>query len=200
MKSTITRMITGLTFAAVVAMACAIFSLGSSAANIAAAPKLAILALACSLPINASPRQDEAQIRELQAQQAAAWNSHDARAYASLFTEDGDVVNVVGWWWKGRREIESKLTAGFAFAFKQSTLTITDVEVRFVKPDIAIAHVRWTMTGARTPPGIPEPRQGIQLQVLQKQRGKWLIANFQNTNSVPEVPFPIGPLPSVSKP
>src|SRR5258705_4139629 len=105
-----------------------------------------------------SAAQDEAQIRELQ--QVAAWNRHNAVAYANLFTEDGDVVNVVGWWWKGRREIESKLTAAFAFAFKQSTLTITEVQARFVKPDIAIAHVRWTMEGARTPPGIPEPRAG----------------------------------------
>jgi len=35
-----------------------------------------------------------------------------------------------------------------------------------------MAHVRWTMTGAKTPPGVPEPRQGIELQVLQKQKGK----------------------------
>ena len=45
-----------------------------------------------------SAAQDEAQIRELQ--QVAAWNRHNAVAYANLFTEDGDVVNVVGWWWK----------------------------------------------------------------------------------------------------
>ncbi len=52
------------------------------------------------------------------------------------------------------------------------------------------------MTGARTPKGIPEPQQGIQLQVLQKQSGKWLIASFQNTNSIPERPFPKGPPPA----
>lgn len=152
------------------------------------------------MKLSASPPQDEAQIRDLQTQQAAAWNRHDATAYANLFTEDGDVVNVVGWWWQGRREIESKLTTGFAFAFKQSTLTITDVQVKFVKPDIAIAHIRWTMTGARTPPGVPEPRAGIQLQILKKQQGKWLIASFQNTSSVPEVPFPTGPPSSIPKP
>lgn len=148
----------------------------------------------------ATSRQDEAKIRQLQAQQAATWNRHDAAAYANLFTEDGDVVNVVGWWWKSRPEIESKLTAAFAFAFKGSTLTITDVQVRFLSPVIAIAHVRWTMVGAKTPPGIPEPREGIQLQILKKQAGKWLIASFQNTNSVPEVTFPTGPPPSGSKP
>jgi uncharacterized protein (TIGR02246 family) len=100
---------------------------------------------------------------------------------------------VVGWWWKGRAEIESKLTAAYAVAFRHSTLTIDDVQVRFVTPEIAIAHVRWSMEGARTPPGIPEPRHGIQTQVLQKRNLGWRIAAFQNTNSMPEMPFPTGP-------
>jgi hypothetical protein len=72
-------------------------------------------------------------------------------------------------------------------------LTVTDVKVRFLTPQIAVAHVLWTMVGARTPKGIPEPQQGIQIQVLQKDAGKWLITSFQNTNSLPERPFPKGP-------
>jgi len=146
--------------------------------------------------ITSAQNRDEAQIRALQERQAAAWNQHDATAYANLFTEDGEVINVVGWWWKDRSEIETKLKAAFTFVFKTSTLTITDVRIRFVKPDVAIAHVQWTMTGAKTPPGVPEPKQGIQIQVLKKQQGKWLILSFQNTSSIPEVPFPPGPPPS----
>jgi uncharacterized protein (TIGR02246 family) len=118
---------------------------------------------------------------------------HDAKAYAALFTEDRDVVNVVGWWWKGRAEVERKLTEAFWFVFRDSRLTITDVNTRFLRPDVAVAHARWTMTGARTPAGIPEPREGIQTLVFTKQGGRWLIAAFQNTHSVPERPFPAGP-------
>jgi len=134
--------------------------------------------------------RDESEIRQLQARQQDAWNRHDAKAYAALFTDDGDVVNVVGWWWHGRGEIERQLTAASAVVFRESRLTITDVQVRFLARDIAIAHVRWTMEGARTPPSIPEPRQGIQMQVLHKRGDEWRISAFQNTNSVPEVPFP----------
>ena len=140
--------------------------------------------------------QEEDKIREVQVRQADTWNRHDAVAYASLFSEDGDVVNVLGWWWRGRPAIESKLTAAFSFVFRESTMTITGVDVRFLNPAVAIAHVRWTMVGSKTPPGVPEPRQGIQLQVLEKQSGKWLIASFQNTNGIPEVAFPTGPPPS----
>jgi uncharacterized protein (TIGR02246 family) len=149
--------------------------------------------VAAAAAVSADEAADAAAIRAVQARQAETWNAHDARAYAALFAEDGDVVNVLGWWWKGRAEIAEKLTAAFAFVFRESTLTITDTKVRFLTPQIAVAHVTWTMTGARTPPGAPEPRQGIQTQVLQKVGDKWLIAAFQNTNALPERPFPTGP-------
>ena len=152
-----------------------------------------------SLQAESKTGADEAHIRQVQVHQADAWNRHDAAAYGSLFTEDGDVVNVMGWQWRGRPEIEHKLAAAFAFVFRESILTVTDVQVRFLNPAIAIAHVRWTMVGAKTPPGMTEPREGIQMQVLKKQSGKWLIASFQNTNIMPEMPFPTGP-PTASNP
>lgn len=143
---------------------------------------------------------ERAAVRELETRQQDAWNRHDAKAYAALFTEDGDCVNVVGWWWKGRAEIEKKLTAAYAFVFRDSVLTITDVEVRFPVAETAVAHVRWTMVGARTPDAIPKPEQGIQTQLLQKQNGKWMIVAFQNTNALPEMPFPQGPPSSAPQP
>jgi uncharacterized protein (TIGR02246 family) len=147
-----------------------------------------------------SSEAETAAIREVEKEQQSAWNRHDAKAYASLFTEDGDCVNVVGWWWKGRAEIEKKLTAAYAFVFRESVLTITDVDVKFPAPEMAIAHVRWTMVGARTPEALPKPQQGIQTQLLQKQKGKWLIVAFQNTNALPEMPFPQGPPTSAPQP
>jgi uncharacterized protein (TIGR02246 family) len=142
---------------------------------------------------SAAQGEDEAAIRDLQSRQADAWNAHDAAAYARLFTDDGDVVNVLGWWWRGRAQIESKLGDAFAFVFRDSRLAITDTSIRFLTPTIAIAHVRWTMTGAHTPPGMPEPREGIEIQTLRKTAGLWLIESFQNTNAIPERPFPSGP-------
>src|SRR5207249_10443438 len=84
-------------------------------------------------------------IRELERQQQDAWNRHDAKAYANLFAEDGDCVNVVGWWRKGSAEIEKKLTDAYAFVFRESVLTIAGVDIRFPAPAIAIAHVGWSM-------------------------------------------------------
>src|ERR1043166_8335921 len=84
-----------------------------------------------------SQEADTEAVRDLEKQQQEAWNRHDAKAYASLFTEDGDCVNVVGWWWKGRGEIEQKLTAAYAFVFRESVLTMTNVDIRLLTPTVA---------------------------------------------------------------
>jgi uncharacterized protein (TIGR02246 family) len=135
---------------------------------------------------------DEAKIRALQQRQAAAWNAHDIEAYASLFTPDADIVNVLGWHWRSRAELKEKLGRGFRSVFARSRMTIARVSVEFLKPDLAVAHVRWTMSGARSPTGAGKdvPQQGIQTQVLVKHGGVWRITHFQNTNSVPERAFP----------
>ena len=135
---------------------------------------------------------DEAKIRALQQQQAEAWNAHDINAYAALFTPDADIVNVLGWHWRSRAELQQKLGRAFSTIFARSHMAISAVSMEFLKPDVAIAHVRWTMTGALSPTGSDAdvPQQGIQTQVLVRQRGVWRITHFQNTSSVPERPFP----------
>ncbi|HJU09010.1 MAG TPA: SgcJ/EcaC family oxidoreductase [Rhodanobacteraceae bacterium] len=133
---------------------------------------------------------DEAAVRAVARQQADAWNQHDAAAYSALFTPDCDVINISGWWWKSRAEMQQKLTRAFSTVFAHSTLSFTDVQVKFLKPDVAVAHASWKMSGARMPPGMPAPDQGIQTLVMTRHHGKWLIAEFQNTLSKPEHPFP----------
>ncbi|MGH8212156.1 MAG: SgcJ/EcaC family oxidoreductase, partial [Rhodanobacteraceae bacterium] len=98
---------------------------------------------------------------------------------------------IVGWWWKSRAEMQEKLARAFSSVFARSTLTFTDVQVKFLKPDVAVAHASWKMSGAQMPPGMPPPEEGIQTLVLTRQGdGKWLIAEFQNTLGKPEHPFP----------
>lgn len=139
----------------------------------------------------AGDASDAAAVRAVAVQQADAWNRHDAAAYSALFTPDCDVVNIVGWWWKSRAEMQEKLARAFSFVLARSTLTFTDVQVKFLAPDIAIAHARWKMTGAEALPDMPPPGTGIQTLVMTKHAGQWRIAVFQNTLSKPEQPFPV---------
>ena len=140
----------------------------------------------------AGPPSDQARIVSIERQQAAAWNAHDSAAYAALFTADADTINVLGWHWRSRAELQTKLGRAFKSVFARSRLSIESVSVEFVKPDVAVAFVRWSMTGAQSPTttGANAPEHGIQTQVLIRRKGEWRISHFQNTNSVPEMPFP----------
>ena len=152
---------------------------------------VALLALATT-PASAASKTDLSAIKLLEQRQADAWNAHDINAYSNLFVADAQVVNVLGWHWTSRAELQQKLGRAFATVFAKSRMTIEGTMVDFLKPDVAVAHVRWTMTGALSPTGSGSdaPQQGIQTQVLIKHAGVWRIVDFQNTNSVPERPFP----------
>ncbi len=159
--------------------------------------RFGILAFAITLvgPVfGAGQSQDEVQIRNVENGLQEAWNRHDMKAWANLFTEDADFVNVVGWWWLGRAEIERKHTNSHVFLFRESTVTMDEVHIRFLTPQIAVAHVLWSMVGGKKPDGVPAPpRKMIFTQVLQKQAGQWLISAAHNTDRIPEVPMPTGP-------
>jgi uncharacterized protein (TIGR02246 family) len=113
----------------------------------------------------------------------AAWNSHDMRAFAGLFTEDADFVNVVGMWWKGRADIRAKHEESHATRFKTTTVTSTGTSVRLLRPDIAVLHATWELTGEVDAEGKPGPsRRGVMQMVAVKQAEGWRIAAAQNTN------------------
>ncbi len=119
---------------------------------------------------------------------ARAWNAHDMDALAGLFALDADFVNVVGLWWHGREAIRQAHAQTHQTIFKASTLVIDSTTVRFLSPDIAVAHMIWTLTGHLTPEGTPgPPRHGILSFVMKRQEKVWLIQSAQNTDIVPGV-------------
>lgn len=162
--------------------------------------RLQVLAVVLSLGLTtqaaaAQPDPDEAAIRALEARQAQTWNVHDIHGYAGLFTEDADVVNVLGWRWRGRAELERKLTLAHRSIFRSSVLTVETVTIRRVAPRVAVVQVAWRMTNAQAPdgPGGHAPEVGVQTQVVRRGADGWRILAFQNTNSTPEHPFPSPP-------
>jgi uncharacterized protein (TIGR02246 family) len=115
-----------------------------------------------------------------------AWNSHDMKAFAGLFTEDADFVNVAGMWWKGRAEIQAKHEESHATRFKTTNLTSTGTSVRQPRADIAVIHFSWELTGQLDGEGKPvPPRRGILQMLAIKQADGWRITAAQNTNAMP---------------
>jgi len=115
----------------------------------------------------------------------AAWNQHDAVGVASLFAEDGDFVNVIGMWAEGREAIEAILTRNHQTIFRDSHLKQTGLAVRFPRPDTAVVHATWDLTGERSWEDKLLPlRQGRITLLMTRESAGWMIAAFQNTDIV----------------
>jgi uncharacterized protein (TIGR02246 family) len=142
----------------------------------------ALLALGVS-SVGASRQADEAEIGRIQARWDDAWNRHDIKALSALVAEDVRFVNVAGNVLNGRDEFEKLQTRTHATQFKDSVRTVTGTDIKFLTPDIAVAHVRWGMKGDKDADGTPRPpRDGVMMQVLVKRSGAWTIVAVQNTN------------------
>ena len=116
-----------------------------------------------------------------------AWNRHDMVAYAAQFHPQADFVNVIGMHWTGRQEIEAAHLHLHHTIFRNSTLQSEGHTVRFLAPEIAIAHVNWQMTGAEGLPGwdVATVRHGVMTLVLVGDAGNWLVTAAHNTDIVP---------------
>jgi uncharacterized protein (TIGR02246 family) len=140
---------------------------------------------------------DETAIRAIEAQQEAAWNAHDIAAYVQPLAPDSQFVTAFGLWWKSRDETERKMGHAFRTLFAQSRLHIDQIAVTSLSPDIAIAHLTWTLDGAKRPDGGDAGTvHGIQSQTLRRAGGQWQIASAQDTLVVSELPPTTAATPS----
>ncbi len=132
-------------------------------------------------------KNSEAAIREVVEQHAEIWNRHDMTAYAALFADDADLVNIRGGWWQGRAQIEERMSALHKTLFRESQLVTTEIAVRFLQENIAIAHVRWELTGILDRDGqkFPQAQNTITTWTMTQSDDKWQIEAFQNTEFAP---------------
>jgi uncharacterized protein (TIGR02246 family) len=128
---------------------------------------------------------DEAAIRAIPQAFAAGWAKHDAHQLAQLMAADVDFVNVGADWLHGRSDFELYHTRLFSGRFKESMLTPRDVKLRFLKPDLAVLHWSWGLTGDRNEDLTPrKPRFGLFAMVVERHGSNWLIITAQNTNFI----------------
>jgi uncharacterized protein (TIGR02246 family) len=120
--------------------------------------------------------EDEKAVRNAIAGLVQSWNSHDMKSFAQLCAEDCDYVNISGTDEKGRAEIERHHTEIHAGKYKDSHLTASCVTVRFLRPDVALAHVGWEVLY-----GDGNKETSFQTLVLTKEGNHWLIAAAHNT-------------------
>ena len=129
---------------------------------------------------------EEKALAELVADVEKAWNTHDMSRFAARFAEDADFINVRGWWWRGRQEIEHRHALLHETMFRESSMSLELASTREVCPGVVLAHVRWRMIGHEFggPDQSSDPRTGIWSWVVCNRDGSSEIVSSQNTDTV----------------
>ncbi|MEO5684345.1 MAG: SgcJ/EcaC family oxidoreductase [Chitinophagaceae bacterium] len=115
-----------------------------------------------------------------------AWNRHDSKALADIYDTNATWVNWFGAYYIGKKDIQNHYDTVHTTYFKITQYFTRSIEdITFVKPDVAIAHVRTGLTGDTGYPGQTfEFRRTI---VLTKHKNSWLIFAGQNAKLNPGV-------------
>jgi uncharacterized protein (TIGR02246 family) len=119
----------------------------------------------------------------------AAWNSGDVKAYASFWSHDGELVNVLGMHRQGRAEILAELELLHATIFRGSQIRDAGHSIRFLAPEIAIVNVRWEMEGHAAGPEQREVRRGVFTHTIMRSDEGWRLVASQNTEIQPVPDF-----------
>ena len=127
-------------------------------------------------------RPEEDAIRAVIAGTTDAFNAHDAKAWIRFCTPDAQLVTVRGESTKGMAEIEQGLAAIFQTRGREAVLKTSNVSVRFIRADVALAHVINEMSGVISMDGAKQPpHKELSIRVLVKDQGVLRITAFHNT-------------------
>jgi uncharacterized protein (TIGR02246 family) len=127
-------------------------------------------------------RNDEDDIKAVIAATTDAFTRHDAHAWVKFCMPDAHLVTVRGESMRGVAEIEKGLTRIFQTRGRNVKLKTSNVAVRFIRPDVALAHVTNELSGLVSPEGQTLPaHQELSIRVFVKNHGTWLITAFHNT-------------------
>ena len=123
--------------------------------------------------------QDELAVRRLVDGLVAGWNAHDGTAFARPFAADADFTNVMGLRARGRETIARGHDEIFATLFKDTTLSAVVEQVRFLRADVAVAEVTFTLRKNDGTPWGGFPRSLVSF-VAVRDCEAWSIAVFRN--------------------
>lgn len=136
--------------------------------------------------VAASNKADRAQLTAIVDKWEKAWNSHDMKAFASLFHEDGVWILWTGEVWKGRQSIEEGHAAVHKTVFRNSIQRERLEELTFVGSDAAVIRFYSTLTGDERAPG--KTILSRKILIVTKRAGTWKVGWGQNTRLADATP------------
>ncbi|KXO93682.1 SgcJ/EcaC family oxidoreductase [Tsukamurella tyrosinosolvens] len=125
--------------------------------------------------------EDREQLEELERRQIASWG-RDGAAFAATFTEDADLVDVMGGHYRGRASIEATMTEGFAGFMAGTRMSApTERTVDFISADTAVVVTSGNCILRNDETRCRAEDLSIQTKVAVRVGGEWLFRTFQNT-------------------
>jgi uncharacterized protein (TIGR02246 family) len=127
---------------------------------------------------------DEAAIRASVKLMEEGWNTKSGALFAKPFAEDADYVIINGMYIKGRVAIDKGHQQIFDTIFKNTKISLSVKQIRFLRPDVAVVHVN----GHRDGPTADLVSDAILTLVMTKGSSGWQIDAFQNTQVIGNLP------------
>ena len=155
-------------FAAALLSAVAILPLGSARGQAAAT--------------FAIPASDESAVRTVVTEFASTWNRHDMKAMHELNTDGVEWINVSGNHWRGNADVRKGHDAIHRTIFAKTEMSIVNMKVRALTPDVAVAVATMKFGPHIAPSGQPVSELKTKASfTLLKHSGSWKVAHFHNT-------------------
>ena len=125
--------------------------------------------------------QDSQNIQALLETMSKAWNSHDTKTYALVFSEEADFTDVFGTSVFGRKAIETFHEKSFAAGLKNSSLKITGKKIRYITNDVLAVDAFWEITAIQSPDGKEVSlTKGLANLLMSCDGNQWLILIMHN--------------------
>jgi len=132
----------------------------------------------------------EAVIREIIADQAAAWNGGDGERYARHIAAEASFTNLFGMVMYGKAPFVARHTEILSTFYKGTTKKHAIRRIRFVTPDVALVDIDNEVHGVKAmPPGIVVPPDGViktqLMEVFVRRSGQWWVEAYHNVDTKP---------------
>ena len=124
-------------------------------------------------------QQEREGLWELAQSLTKAWDRGDSAAFASHFTDDGDMVNIYGMRMRGKASIAGVYDMLFRSVYLKSRLEPVVQGSRRICNDAMVVHLR---VGVHVPLGsMAGDHNAICSMVVQRQGAAWRVASLHNT-------------------
>ena len=143
------------------------------------------------LSLRGFSQTSETAIRNIVRQQETYWNQNNIAGYTGFFSDDCVLINFLGLYWKGRKQIESEFNKINECCIKPTEVKLEVLDIKFTSSASAVTHIKETLTAKAdyTVPGGVVNKGTVNHKfitaVLEKKQGIWKIFAMQVTQVVP---------------